>query len=95
LKFIPNWVWFFFLTHKISVENVVDNVEPVKKKRKKRFSESVDQEVSVKSEPSPCEVTVQPECELGRASSAESPRKRKKNKENRDVQDKILYVSMM
>jgi hypothetical protein len=64
----------------------------VKKKRQKPFSESVD-EVSVKSKPSLREEAEQPESELGRASSAESPRKRKKTKENRDVQDKLLYVS--
>ncbi len=64
----------------------------MKKKRKKRFSESVGEEVSVKSEPR--EVTAQLESELGRASTAESPRKRKNRKESSDVKDEILlYVS--
>ncbi len=44
--------------------------------------------------PGPREVAAQPESELGRASSAERPRKMKKTNENSDVQDEIqLYVS--
>ncbi len=86
----------FFLPHRNPAENVVDNVQlTVKKKRKKRFSESVDEEVSVKTERisqnGAREVTAQLESELGPASSAERPRKR--TKENRDVQHRILYVS--